>query len=199
MERICDNCQYGSYNLNCSDGKETLYCKESEYEREVNPDDTCDSHIFIEGYEFNNKKFLERLTDEQLKILILLVLNTYEEEVGYTTYSHVCKSLNYIKLTTSDKRKWEEDEFINIYTFIGKKRGYRPRFEIDDTRIIMHDGIFSKSYHQVLQQYLSQIFGKEYIEFFYKLKLEELKKEKQNLLNITEGPSLTKKLIFNKE
>ena len=49
--RKCDNCDYGSYGLDCNSGKETLYCQESEYEYEVKPNNVCNSHIFIDGYE----------------------------------------------------------------------------------------------------------------------------------------------------
>lgn len=47
--RNCDNCIHGSYNLDCNDGLETLYCRESEYEYEVDPLYSCQSHQFIEG------------------------------------------------------------------------------------------------------------------------------------------------------
>jgi hypothetical protein len=48
--RSCDNCEYGSYGLDCSSGVETLYCRENEYEHEVKPTDVCDVHKFIDGY-----------------------------------------------------------------------------------------------------------------------------------------------------
>jgi len=46
----CDNCEHGSYGLDCNTGIETLYCRESEYEYEVQPSDVCESHQFIDGY-----------------------------------------------------------------------------------------------------------------------------------------------------
>lgn len=47
----CDNCAHGSYGLDCNSGIETLYCREDEYEHEVEPDSVCDEHQFIDGYE----------------------------------------------------------------------------------------------------------------------------------------------------
>jgi len=49
--RNCDNCEHGSYGLDCNTGIETLYCREMEYEFEVQPDHVCDSHRFIDGFE----------------------------------------------------------------------------------------------------------------------------------------------------
>lgn len=48
--RNCDNCEYGSYGLDCNTGVETLYCREVEYEFEVQPNHVCDSHRFIDGF-----------------------------------------------------------------------------------------------------------------------------------------------------
>lgn len=48
--RNCDNCEHGSYGLDCNSGIETLYCREGEYEYEVQPTDVCDAHQFIDGY-----------------------------------------------------------------------------------------------------------------------------------------------------
>lgn len=47
----CDNCIFGSYGLDCSTGIETLYCCENEYEVEVQQNDVCDLHQYIDGYE----------------------------------------------------------------------------------------------------------------------------------------------------
>ena len=49
--KCCDNCKYGSYGLDCNTGIETLYCREDEYEHEVKPNNVCDEHQFIAGYE----------------------------------------------------------------------------------------------------------------------------------------------------
>jgi len=49
----CDNCSHGSYGLDCETGVETLYCREDEYEHDVEPDNVCGEHQFIEGYENN--------------------------------------------------------------------------------------------------------------------------------------------------
>jgi len=49
--RNCDNCEHGSYGLDCNTGIETLYCREIEYEFEVQPEHVCDSHKFIDGFE----------------------------------------------------------------------------------------------------------------------------------------------------
>lgn len=49
--RNCDNCNHGSYGLDCNTGIETLYCRENEYEHEVLPTDVCDFHQFIDENE----------------------------------------------------------------------------------------------------------------------------------------------------
>jgi len=48
--RNCENCDYGSYVLNCNTGKERLFCCIDEYEFEVLPDHVCSSHKYIPGY-----------------------------------------------------------------------------------------------------------------------------------------------------
>ena len=55
--RKCDNCNNGSYGLDCNSGVETLYCRESEYEFEVEPNGLCDSHQFIDGMS-NEKNYV---------------------------------------------------------------------------------------------------------------------------------------------
>lgn len=196
LKRNCDNCNFGSYNLDCSEGgKETLYCKESPYETEVAPTHVCKDHIFIDGYQYKNKNFLKRLTEEQLKILILLVLHEYEVEQNYQSYSKYVQNFAHVRLTYTEKYEWDNRDKIHIGTKIGYQSGYySPWFMVDDTEIKMHDGNFKKSYDEILQQYFSQIFGQEYIEFLYNLKLEELNEEKENLTKISEGPSLKKKI-----
>lgn len=195
LRRNCDNCNFGSYNLNCSDGKETLYCKEDEYEIEVDPSNVCENHIFIDGYQYQNKNFLKRLTEEQLKILILLVINIYETEQQYQSYSKYVQNLQHVRLTCTEKYEWENKDKVYIGTKIGYQKGYyTPWFMVDDTEIEMYDGNFKKEYNEILQQYFSQVFGNEYIEFLYNLKLEELNEEKESLTKISEGPSLTKKI-----
>jgi len=52
--RNCDNCNNGSYGLDCSTGVETLYCRETDYEYEVSPTDVCSSHEYIDGLEKDN-------------------------------------------------------------------------------------------------------------------------------------------------
>lgn len=54
----CDNCNFGSYGLDCTTGKETLYCTiYNGVDTETLPDDTCEEHIMIDG-EIPNIKVL---------------------------------------------------------------------------------------------------------------------------------------------
>ena len=55
--RNCDNCIHGSYGMDCNSGIESLYCCESIYEYQVNPNDLCESHQFIDGME-DEKNFV---------------------------------------------------------------------------------------------------------------------------------------------
>lgn len=55
--RNCNNCAHGSYGLNCNTGVEKLYCTDSIPEFETEPDNICENHQFIEGYE-NEKNYL---------------------------------------------------------------------------------------------------------------------------------------------
>lgn len=55
--RICYNCKYGSYGLDCNSGVETLYCTENGYDHETEPDNICELHQFINGYE-DEKNYL---------------------------------------------------------------------------------------------------------------------------------------------
>jgi len=49
--RKCDNCMNSCYAFDCNCGKETLYCKETGYEYEVQPEGVCELHQFVPGYE----------------------------------------------------------------------------------------------------------------------------------------------------
>ena len=49
--RKCDNCMNSCYAFDCNCGKETLYCKETGDEYEVQPEDVCELHQFVPGYE----------------------------------------------------------------------------------------------------------------------------------------------------
>lgn len=47
--RKCDNCFYGSYELDCDIGTEALYCCIYGYKSDVIPEDMCPEHQFIDG------------------------------------------------------------------------------------------------------------------------------------------------------
>lgn len=55
--RNCDNCNHGSYGLDCNLGIERLFCREADYEYEVNPNDICGFHQYIDGME-SEKNFV---------------------------------------------------------------------------------------------------------------------------------------------
>ena len=76
--RNCDNCNYSSYGLDCNSGTETLYCRETEYEYEVQQSDSCDYHQFIDGMQ-NEKNFV--LYDESYFGEGYFIIHTEDEKV----------------------------------------------------------------------------------------------------------------------
>ncbi|MBE6150085.1 MAG: hypothetical protein E7170_05120 [Firmicutes bacterium] len=49
--RNCNNCEFGSFGLDCNTGLETLYCKEGGFDFETYPESVCEHHQFIKGME----------------------------------------------------------------------------------------------------------------------------------------------------
>lgn len=57
--RNCDNCNMGSYGLDCETGEETLYCTIGGVDSETLANDICESHKTIDGYSPNVKKYIK--------------------------------------------------------------------------------------------------------------------------------------------
>lgn len=109
----CDNCDYGSYELDCNLGKESLYCCKDEYEYEVQPFDLCNEQKFIDGYEDYESKILRRWISEYIEDVDLskiewLKLNNNELEKFYEE--------NYLDI---DEYKYVSDNKFGFFTPIG--------------------------------------------------------------------------------
>lgn len=77
--RNCDNCDHGSYGLDCNTGIETLYCRETEYEYDVEPKNVCKFHQYINGME-DEKNFI--LYDESYFGKGFFIIHTKDKKIN---------------------------------------------------------------------------------------------------------------------
>lgn len=113
--RNCDNCDNGSYGMNCNTGVETLYCRESEYEYEVTPNDVCDSHQYIDGME-NEKNYI--LYDDSYFGKGYFIINTIDGEIVKFLKLFITNSNGfpdyYLRAFSVDARDNPDTSFNNI-------------------------------------------------------------------------------------
>lgn len=117
--RSCNNCIHGSYSLDCNTGVETLYCKESEYEYEVQANDACEVHQFIDGME-EEKNFL--LCDESYLGGGYIITHTRDGHIDKFLKLYIMNDNGFphygLRVFSVDGRDNPEDEFNNIeFTF----------------------------------------------------------------------------------
>lgn len=113
--RNCDNCEFSSYGLDCSTGVETLNCRETEYEYEVSPSDTCEDHQFIDGMEdeknyvmydetyFGQGYFIIHKNGDEITKFIKIYITNND---GFPSYA--------IRAFSIDARDIPDSEFTNI-------------------------------------------------------------------------------------
>ena len=131
----------------------------------------------------DNKAFIKRLSVDQLKTLVALVLADADqtEMIKYLTR---CYGPDDVTLEMAPKSKWDENQMLLIKSFIGHGQGrYTPYFKLDDYSMFLYDGYSSKDSSGVLQKYLSSQFGKEYVDALIKKHLNDLMDEESELLD----------------
>lgn len=113
--RNCDNCNHGSYGIDCNSGIETLYCRESGYEYEVIPSNSCNSHQFIEGME-NEKNFI--LYDESYLGEGCFIIHTKNCKIDKFLKIYITNYFGYphygIRAFSINGKDKPEEEFNNI-------------------------------------------------------------------------------------
>lgn len=117
--RKCDNCDFGSYGLDCNTGIGTLYCNESGYDFEVDPEDVCELHQFVDGME-NDKNFI--LYDDSYFGEGYFIIHTKDGEITKFLKIYIMNNNSYpnygLRAFSVDGRDNPDAEFNNIeFTF----------------------------------------------------------------------------------
>lgn len=116
--RNCDNCQHGSYGLDCNTGIEALYCTESGYEFETYPDSVCEYHQFIDGYE-DEKNYM--FYDENYLGPGIFIVDMKENDINQIMKIYVDKRNGMPNYRLRAFNYGLEDEYFNGVEFIFRK------------------------------------------------------------------------------
>lgn len=181
--RNCDNCNCGSYGLDCNSGIETLYCRESDYEYEVVPTNVCDEHEFIDGYED-------------------------EKTLGYDCDGNEINEFRILRFPFSaDIENWDEEPNIDprFYCLVTNSNGRTLAISVYDDMhseyIRKYEKLSNNDQIPVLIKTVSEMSYYEVAfegitgnEWYYDRNKEELRKKLDCILQEQKGKSLVKKL-----
>lgn len=129
---------------------------------------------------YNTKIYLEKLSEEQMKELIILGLIECDSDDNQD-YLRKCNSLEDISIQPTPREDWNEGDRIFVQTHVGSQIPYIPYFTINDFSMVIHDGIWKKNLDEVLHIYLASQFGEEYVNYLFSSRVAEAEKEKEHL------------------
>lgn len=134
----------------------------------------------------NNKNFLKKLDLEHLKRMMLIGLAELDKQTGSLYLSRVEKVENLRICRCPAVEEWENMDLIQIdiaiEALIDAKVPLNLSFEINDYKMILHDGDFEFDLSHILNMYLTVVFGEDYVNYFYEKRLKEIAKESSELL-----------------
>lgn len=125
----------------------------------------------------DQKLFLKKLNDNQLKELILLC-GKHEKIDKFERI----QSLNDINLQLPTKKEeWDLGEYLHINVYIGPELPLFQTYDLNDFEMIECSGWSKQRYNELLKEYLTIQFGEEYIEHLFNKHVSDAMKEKQAL------------------
>ena len=119
-------------------------------------------------------KFIDRLDDTQLKVLIVLGLaecdRTNDFEAPYLNYA--IRSLDDIELVTKKQKN-----SLYVSALYSKNESVIANFTINDFSMTISDGGWHKDLSKVLRAYLTNQFADEYALYLYRKRISEAGEE----------------------
>lgn len=123
------------------------------------------------------KPFLKRLSEEQLKELIMLCGK--KENIG--EFKKI-PSLDYINLQLPTKKEeWDLGKYLYINAYIGQGLPLFQTYALNDFEMIECSGCSKQKYNELLKEYLTIQFGEEYIEYLFNKRVSDAMEEQQAL------------------
>ncbi len=128
---------------------------------------------------YENKVFLKRLSEHQLKELIILC----GKAENLAEFERI-QSLDDINLQLPDlKEEWDLGNYLYINAYIGKIFPLFEAYELNDFEMKECTGYYKKEYDELLRKYLTRQFGEEYIEYLLNKRVCDAMEEKQKLIS----------------
>ena len=111
---------------------------------------------------FDNKKYLKLLSDEELKELVSTLKFTNNSSDVLTKIIKELLPLKEIKYL--DKDNWDEKPYAEIEIISGDNYPQKDHIMLNDYVVLMEDKIFAESKNHILHRYMTGIFGTEYLQ-----------------------------------
>lgn len=123
------------------------------------------------------KPFLKRLSEEQLKELIMLC----GKKENISEFKKI-PSLDYINLQLPTKKEeWDLGEYLYINAHIGQDLLLFQEYQLNDFEMLECSGYSKVKYNELLREYLTIQFGEEYIEYLFNKHVSDATEEKETL------------------
>lgn len=133
----------------------------------------------MENKKYETKEFLNRLSDEELKELIVLCNKT--EKLDASNKRMNVENIN-LHIYHS-KEEWAFRDYVIIEAFIGTYPSLRKTYELDDFTMRDITGYSKEAYDTLLHKFLASKFGEEYVDELFKKRVSDALKEKEILIS----------------
>lgn len=111
---------------------------------------------------FDNKKYLKLLSDEELKELVSTLKFTNNSSDVLTKIIKELLPLKEIKYL--DRDHWDEKPYAEIEIISGNNYPQKDHIMLNDYVVLMEDKIFAESKNHILHRYMTGLFGTEYLQ-----------------------------------
>lgn len=132
------------------------------------------------------KYYLKKLKLNELKRVMLLGMAEIDTTRG-SNYLQIVENINDIRFFSCPSvEEWDRLEKVSISITIGKYSALHLDFEFDDYSMIMTDSNIKFDLSNIFKNYLTYLYGEEYVNHLYEKRLKEIAIESYDLLENSE-------------
>lgn len=132
------------------------------------------------------KYYLKKLKLNDLKRVMLLGMADIDMTRG-ANYLQIVEKLDDIRFFSYPSvEEWDRLDKVPISVTIGEYCALHLDFEFDDYSMVMTDGIIKFDLSMIFKNYLTYLYGQEYVNHLYEKRLKEIAIESYELLENSE-------------
>lgn len=132
------------------------------------------------------KYYLKKLKLNELKRVMLLGMAEIDTTRG-SDYLQIIENMEGIKfLSGPPTEEWDRLEKVPISITVGKYSALHLDFEFDDYSMVMIDSNIRFDLSMIFKNYLTYLYGEEYVNHLYEKRLKEIAIESYDLLENSE-------------